>query len=68
VSDVNPAIDRKLAYSCKGSIAPVRHPEQLTLELRSAAVGTAACRVPPLEIPLRHARRQAMSAPPRLRS
>lgn len=50
-----------------GSIAPIHHPEKLTLEPCSVAIGTGACRMPPLEIPLRHARRQTMSGSPQLR-
>ena len=51
-----------------GSVAPLPHSEKLSVEAHAAFIGTAVCRVPPLEIPPPHGRRQAMSALSGLRS
>ena len=54
VTKVERSLVRKTAAVSKGSVAPVHHSEKLSVEAHAALIGTAACRVPPLEIPPRH--------------
>jgi hypothetical protein len=41
VTGLNRSLDRKISAGSIGSVAPVRHPDKLTLEPLPAAIGVA---------------------------
>jgi len=60
----NRSLDQKIMIDALGSVAPVRHPDELTLESLSAAISTGVSKASASGIPVRRARRAATSAPP----